>query len=563
LNAELGPLLGGLGLLLLGMGLLTDGLRMAAGQALHRLLALWTRTRLRGLATGALLTAIVQSSSAVTVATIGFANAGLLTLERSAWVVFGSNVGTTMTSWLVALIGLQVQISALALPMLGLGALMRLLRPGTRVAALGEAVAGFGLLFLGLSFLKDSLVEVGHSIDLSLLEGPELWRRLLAVLAGALITTLVQSSSAALAIILTTVSQGVLSLQLGAAMVVGANVGTTSTALLASIGAAPNARRVAALHVAFNLLTAVAAFLLLDLILAGVVRLAGAMGFDRQPAVELAVFHTATKLLGVLLMVPLSDRLVRMLGRRFVSQEEDLARPRHLDRNVLEVPQVAIEALRLESLRATGIAAGLARDALRGEDRQSSPRRNALRRLLVAIGEQARALGRVSLPDKVARELPQLLRAQARLLALSSLADEMRETRAQIAALGEDRPPELDAAFLASAIEALTHAGADGEVDTARCGAARDRLEAAREVERRRILDAALRGELPIEAAGLLLQLYQLVRRAVAQAWKALISIDSHPAGEARPQDPAGEESEIALAAAVGADSEVSPGAPS
>jgi phosphate:Na+ symporter len=141
--------LGGIGLLLLGMTLLTDGLKLAAGTALHGWIDRSTATRSRGLFAGFSLTALIQSSSAVTVATIGFVNAGLLSLEHAAWLIFGSNVGTTVTGWLVSLVGLDLDIEAFALPLVGLGILVRVVRPDDRIGAIGTAVAGFGLLFSG------------------------------------------------------------------------------------------------------------------------------------------------------------------------------------------------------------------------------------------------------------------------------------------------------------------------------------------------------------------------------------------------------------------------------
>lgn len=542
--AQMGMALGGLGLLLLGMGLLTSGLRMAAGRSLNRLLARWTRTRLRGFLAGTLLTGLVQSSAAVTVTTIGFANAGLIRLSQAAWVVFGNNVGTTMTGWLVALLGLRLKIEAFAMPLVGLGVLMRMVRPGRRLGAIGEAVAGFGILFLGLAFLRDALGEVALHVDLSLLEGDEIWRLLAAVAIGALVTTLMMSSSAALAIILTTASQGLVSVHLGAALVVGANLGTTTSSLLASIGAAPNAKRVTALHVIFNVITAVAALVLLKGILHAIHWGRDELGQGADPAVELAVFHTAFNVLGVLLMVPLSGRIVANLEGRFVSQEEDLARPRHLDRTVLGVPHVALEALRLESRRALSIASSIARDATRGGEADLAGRTSALRRLLIAMGEHAQELGRGTLPEEVARYLPQLLRAQARLLAMTGLAQDVTRTRAELEAL-EDRPvPDLDRDFLGRALRSLEGAGSEGTIDLALCGEARADLEAARDVERSRLLRASLSRQASIEATALLLQLYQLVRRLVEQAWKAAATIESvpkdgEPAAPAPPPEPA------------------------
>ena len=133
----IGAFIGGLGLFLLGMALMTDGLKIAAGRTLRDILGRWTRTRLRGLLAGALVTSMVQSSSAVTVATIGFVNAGLLTLAQAVWVIFGANVGTSMTGWLVALVGFHVRIDALALPLLGLGMLLRITGADRRRGAIG------------------------------------------------------------------------------------------------------------------------------------------------------------------------------------------------------------------------------------------------------------------------------------------------------------------------------------------------------------------------------------------------------------------------------------------
>ncbi len=535
--AQVGVALGGLGLLLLGMGLLTSGLRMAAGRGLNRLLARWTSTRLRGFLTGTLLTGLVQSSAAVTVTTIGFANAGLLNLSQAAWVIFGNNVGTTVTGWLVAMIGLRLRIEALALPLIGVGILLRMLRNGRRLGAVGEAVAGFGVLFLGLAFLRDALGSVGEAVDLSVLEGPEVWRLLAGIGLGALITTLMMSSSAALAIILATASQGLVSVTLGAALVVGANLGTTTSALLASVGAAPNAKRVTALHVVFNLITAVAASILLRGILALIHLGRDELGRGADAAVELAIFHTSFNVLGVLLMIPLSGPIVRYLERRFISSDEDLARPRHIDRTVLGVPHVALEALRLESRRAATIAAGIARDAARSGHPDLAGRSTALRRLIVTMGELAKELGRGALPEDVARSIPQLLRAHARMLAVTSLAQDIARTRSELEALDLRITPDLDPTFLARALAVLAAAGSEGEIDIGRSSEARSELEAARDAERARLLRASMAGDLSVEATALLLQLYQLVRRLVEQTAKAAASIEAIPR-ETEPKGP-------------------------
>src|SRR5690606_8796168 len=165
----LGTLAGGLGLFLLGVSMITDGLKLAAGSALRAILGRSTRTTMRGLVSGFMLTAMVQSSSAVTMATIGFANAGLLGIHQALSIVLGATVGTTMTSWLVAVVGFQFKISSFAMPLLGIGMVMRLLGASSRTGALGEALAGFGLFFVGIDFLRMAFEGVAAQVDLSTL----------------------------------------------------------------------------------------------------------------------------------------------------------------------------------------------------------------------------------------------------------------------------------------------------------------------------------------------------------------------------------------------------------
>ena len=159
-----GTFLGGLGLFLLAVGLITDGLKLAAGRALRSILASSTSTRLRGVASGVLVTAIVQSSSA---AIIGFVNAGLVSLSLALGIVYGANIGTTMTGWIVAAVGFNFKVDAFALPMIGVGMALRLLRPDTRLAAFGQAFAGFGLFFIGVDVLRDAFETFATRVDVA------------------------------------------------------------------------------------------------------------------------------------------------------------------------------------------------------------------------------------------------------------------------------------------------------------------------------------------------------------------------------------------------------------
>ena len=247
-------LVGGVGLFLLGMRFMTQGLRMAAGRALRNILGKWTRTVFRGILSGFLITALVQSSSAVTVAVIGFVNAGLMSLSQTVGMIYGSNVGTTVTGWIVAAVGLDVNIKALALPLIGLGAVLRLIGENDRRAHLGDALAGFGLFFLGIEVLQSSFMGIGKSVSLDAGGGGILGVTIFLGIGFGL-TTLMQSSSAAMAVVLTACAGGLVPLTSAAGAVIGTNIGTTSTAALSAIGATANARKVAWVHVIFNLVT--------------------------------------------------------------------------------------------------------------------------------------------------------------------------------------------------------------------------------------------------------------------------------------------------------------------
>lgn len=403
--------LGGIGLFLLGMGLMTDGLKLAAGPALEHILREWTRTRLRGLFSGVLVTGVVQSSTAVTVATIGFVNAGLLSLGQSMWVIFGSNVGTTMTGWLVALIGFKFKVELFALPMIGVGMLLRLTGENTRRGAIGLALAGFGTLFLGIDVLSNGFLGMQSRFDLQdmVMAGPA--GVILPVLAGFVLTVLMQSSSAAMAIVLTATAAGI-PLATAAAAVIGVNVGTTATAIIAAMGATPAARRAAAAHVLFNLLTGVVALLVLAPLLLLVSTLTDVMELPPTPSVLLAAFHTVFNVLGILLMWPLSARLERFLQRAFRTQEEDEGRLHNLDANVLGVPALAVQALAMEVARVGNfsrrmLAASLADSAEPDVLQQDMA---IVQRLVNAIGGFVPQIHQLAMGSASSERIPQILR---------------------------------------------------------------------------------------------------------------------------------------------------------
>lgn len=486
-------LLGGIGLFLLGMWLMTDGLKMAAGERLRLILSTWTSNRARGFFSGVLVTMLVQSSSAVIVAVLGFVNAGLLTLAQSVWVVFGANVGTTMTSWLVALIGVKFKIDLLALPLIGGGMLLRLVfGASSRRGALGQALAGFGAFFLGVQVLYTTFESMGEAIDLSAVAADRVIGDLLFLGIGIVLTLFTQSSSAAMAIVLTAAAGGAVPLELAAAAVIGASVGTTSTALFAAIGATPNAKRVAASHIVFNVAAAVAALPLLPLLLPAVDQLREAFGLAAAPATALALFHTTFKLIGVALMVLFAGAMVRNLQGRFRSAEEDLAAPRHLDSTLLAVPELSLAGVALETQHLGEVARAAARKALAGLPFYAE--RNAAIQLAARIRAHIAAMNAAGMPEKVAAALPDLLRAiqhYQEVAERSEMPDVPRPSSADVT----DRRRQLRQAVE----QALTASDtASEDFDLVRTRASWNEAEQAYAQAKAALLHAAATGALPV-----------------------------------------------------------------
>ncbi len=338
----LGTVIGGIGLFLLGMILMTDGLKALAGDALRSILARFTTNRFSALATGAGVTAVVQSSSATTLATIGFVSAGLLTFQNAVGVIIGANLGTTSTGWLVSLLGLKFSIGSIMLPVIGFGAMAKLVGKG-RLAQAGMALAGFGVIFVGIDTLQAGMKELSSVFNPADFPSGGIGARALLVLIGAAMTVVMQSSSAAVATTLAALSGGTIGLEQAAALVIGQNVGTTVTAGIAAIGANTAAKRTAAAHVLFNLGTGLVAFAVLPWFTAGVEALSDSV-IVNDDAVTIAAFHTAFNLLGAALFIPLLPQFSRFVERIIKLKGPRLTR--HLDPSLASVPPVAIEAAR-------------------------------------------------------------------------------------------------------------------------------------------------------------------------------------------------------------------------
>ena len=335
-------LVGGIGLFLLGMTLLTDGIKAFAGDALRQALMRFTGRPVRALLSGVLVTMVVQSSSATTVTVIGFVSAGLMTFQQAICVVIGASLGTTGTSWLVSVLGLKFSLGYYALPLIAVGAPCRLLARGAW-RHVGLALAGFGLIFLGIAMLQEGMGGFADRFQLASRPGGGLLDHLLLMLSGAALTVVMQSSSAAMATILTALHTDSINFEQAASLVIGAAVGTTITSVLAAIGASISAQRTALAHVVFNAATGLIAILLLPGFL--LVIDAGQRQLGIPPgAISLAIFHTAFIAVGVLLFFPFVAPFAHWIERRLPETGASLTR--HLDASVLNIPEVALEASR-------------------------------------------------------------------------------------------------------------------------------------------------------------------------------------------------------------------------
>ncbi|MDY6929728.1 MAG: Na/Pi symporter [Pseudomonadota bacterium] len=272
-------------------------------------------------------------------------NAGLLNMRQVLGIIFGANVGTTMTGWLVAILGFHLNIEAIALPLVGIGMIVKLTVQHSRLAAVGQTLVGFGLFFIGIGVLKDAFDGVMQTFQFSPLGGEGVSGMLFYLLVGIITTVLTQSSSASIALTITAAASGMIEMYSAGAMVIGANIGTTSTAAFAAIGATSAAKRSAAAQVLFNLATAVIALLVLPVLFYVIHLISDALQLSADPALSLALFHTLFNFMGLLLVYPFIGKLANWLEKRFRSREEIESIPRYLDNNIAQTPALAVNAL--------------------------------------------------------------------------------------------------------------------------------------------------------------------------------------------------------------------------
>ena len=356
-------LLGSLGFFLFGMKTMSDALMEVAGDKMRNILAKMTSNRLFAVLTGFLITSVIQSSSATTLMVVSFANSSLLTLVESIGVIMGANIGTTVTAWLITILGFKVSMSAISLPLVGLGFLLTFSENKT-TRYWGSFVVGFAILFIGLQFLKDSVPDIGSNSDalafLSKYTQMGYLSVLIFVIIGTVLTVVIQSSSATMALTLVMCNEGWIPFDMAAAMVLGENIGTTITANLAALVANYRAKRTARAHFIFNILGVIWMLALfypfLNAIEWLVVNNGSQSPFLQATAVPVALasFHTAFNIVNTSVLIWFVKPIAKIVKRLVPATAEDegsMEKAKYLSKVSLKYPQTAIAALFRESVR--------------------------------------------------------------------------------------------------------------------------------------------------------------------------------------------------------------------
>ena len=419
-------IVGGLGLFLFGMSLLSDGLKKVAGQKLKGIMGSLTKNRIIAVLLGALTTALIQSSSATTVMIVGFVNAGLLNLRQALCVVLGANVGTTFTAWLVSTFGIGgFKITAYALPAIGVGFLLQVLGKTQKVKSFGITLLGFGLLFVGIGFMKDAFSPLRGSAEV---QKALIWlgqNPILAVLAGTVLTMLLQSSSASIMIIQVLAFQGAfgtdwqVAAQVAIPFILGDNIGTTITAELAALRTSRNAKRVARGHTMFNVIGVLYMLPLVWIGLFGkVVDLITPWELSQSTImVHIAVAHSTFNVFNTVLFLPIIHWLEVIVMKILPVREEELAqKPVVLERHLFNTPVIALEQAKREINRMAKTAKRAVNSAIRGlvdNDRASlnsaMQTEDIIDELQYEITSYLAALSSKELSEKLSVGLPVLL----------------------------------------------------------------------------------------------------------------------------------------------------------
>ncbi|WP_228154227.1 Na/Pi cotransporter family protein [Aliarcobacter cryaerophilus] len=341
-------ILSGIAIFIIGMFFMQDGFKQLSGGILEKLLEKFTSNTFYAIMTGFLSTSVVQSSTIITLIVVSFLSAELLTLVQAVGIVFGSNIGSTTTAWIVSSLGVDVKISTYAFPMLVFGVVLRFFK-SNGIKGTGNVLLGLGFIFLGISYMKDGFDIMKNSIDLASYAMEGHLGIIVYIFIGILITVVIQSSAATLAIVITALNADSITYVNAIALAIGANVGTTLTTILASFASNENGKRVALIHFLFNMISATFITIFIYQFIDLTDFVAPFLGVsDTNHGMKLALFHTIFSVTGVVLLTPAISILVKLSEKLIQKKVSSASKPKYLNSSVLSNPDASLAALRKE-----------------------------------------------------------------------------------------------------------------------------------------------------------------------------------------------------------------------
>ncbi|MDI1232384.1 MAG: Na/Pi symporter [Methylobacter sp.] len=350
LSEEFKGIAAGVSIFLFGMLSLEQGFKAFTGGVLERILQKTTNTTWKSFGFGFLSASLMQSSSLVSIITISFLSAGLLDLVTGIGIVFGSNLGTTTGAWLIAGLGLKINIAAYAMPMLVFGVLC-VFQNGKQIKGIGYILTGLGFLLLGIHYMKESFEHFESTINLAGYAMPGVQGLLIYTLLGIIATIIMQSSHATMLLTITAVSVHQITYDNALALTIGANVGTTVTAIIAALGANIQGKRLAGSHLLINLSTGIFALIFIKQFGIAVDIISANLGIaSSDHAMKLAIFHSLFNLAGIILFFPFINQQVNLLEKIFIEKRPAIFKPIYLDPSAMDFPETVVESVRLESI---------------------------------------------------------------------------------------------------------------------------------------------------------------------------------------------------------------------
>jgi phosphate:Na+ symporter len=338
----------GIAIFIIGMNFMEEGFKLFSGGTLEKLLEKFTNNLYKAIFTGFFTTSIVQSSSLISVITISFLSVNLITLTQGIGIIFGSNLGSTTTAWLVTIFGLKLKISSFAMPMIIFGVVFKFLKI-RMYRGLGNILLGLGFIFLGIAYMKEGFETLRSAIDLASYFIDGYLGIVLYALIGFFATIVIQSSSATIAIVITALATGQIHYESALALAIGSNVGTTVTAILGSLTSNENGKRLAFAHFVFNIITGAVAIGFIYQLSDVVNIMASYFNIEATNyTIKLAIFHTTFNLLGILLVSPFISLIESSSKLIFKTKSKSTAKPKYISDVIIDVPNSALLSLEKE-----------------------------------------------------------------------------------------------------------------------------------------------------------------------------------------------------------------------